>query len=70
MDPRAAMAREFHQKSLKSQEHAATHRQARDEVVQQLRASNPAKWTYEKLARAVGCSPELVAHIVKKVDAP
>ena len=33
--------------------------------MRQLRSDDPQRWTYPALAAAVGCSPELIAHIVK-----
>lgn len=44
------------------------HRVQRDRLVRQLRAENPQQWTYSALGAAVGCSPELVAVIVKAGD--
>lgn len=44
---------------------AGRHRAQRDQLVRQLRAEDPEYWTYPALARAVGCSPELVAYIIK-----
>lgn len=37
----------------------------RDRLIRQLRAEDPAAWTYPALANAVGVSPELIAAIVK-----
>jgi len=37
----------------------------RDQLVRQLRREDPEQWTYVALAQAVGCSPELIAVIVK-----
>lgn len=66
MDIRAQQAREHHRESAELTEQAARHREQRDRLVRQLRADDPAKWTYPALAAAIGCSPELIAHIVKK----
>lgn len=65
MDARAQQAREHHRESGKLSEQAAQHREQRDRLVRQLRADDPARWTYPALAAAVGCSPELIAYIVK-----
>ena len=67
MDIRASQAREHHRLAGESDRLAAIHRERRDEAVRQLRAEDPGRWTYPALARAVGCSPELIAHIIKAV---
>jgi len=64
-DIRAQQAREHHRESAGLSEQAARHRALRDQLVRQLRADDPREWTYPALARAVGCSPELVAHIIR-----
>lgn len=65
MDIRAQQAREHHRESTGFTEQAARHREQRDRLVRQLRADDPARWTYPALAAAVGCSPELIAHIIR-----
>lgn len=40
----------------------------RDKLIRKVRADNPDEWTYLRLARQVGCSLELIAHIVNKGD--
>lgn len=65
MDIRAQQAREHHRESVAAGELAARHRDQRDRLVRQLRADDPKTWTYPALAAAVGCSPELVAHIIR-----
>lgn len=65
-DARAQQAREHHRAALSALDSAARHREQRDELVRQLRRDDPARWTYPALAKAVGCSPELIAVIVKK----
>lgn len=65
MDIRASQAREHHRLGAEASHLAAIHRERRDVAVRQLRAEDPARWTYLALARAVGCSPELIAHIIK-----
>lgn len=64
-DARASQARQHHRSAAVSEKEAAAHRAARDRLICQLRAEDPARWTYAALAAAVGCSPELVAHVVK-----
>lgn len=63
-DSRAQQAREHHRASLAAGQLAERHRKQRDELVRRLRQDDPG-WTYAKLAAAVGCSPELIAAIVK-----
>jgi len=65
VDSRAQQAREHHRESAGLSEQAARHREQRDRLVRQLRADDPREWTYPALARAVGCSPELIAHIIR-----
>lgn len=64
-DARAAQARSLHRASLEQESAASELRAQRDKLVRQLRAEDPAQWTYPQLARAIGCSPELIAYIVK-----
>lgn len=65
MDSRAALARRYHRDAYKAGETAVQCRAARDQLIRQLRREDPGTWTYAALAEAVGCSPELVAYIVK-----
>jgi len=67
MDIRAARAREENRLAAADERSAAYHREQRDAVIRQLRAEDPGWWTYAALARAIGCSPELIAHIIKAV---
>lgn len=64
-DARAAAARSHHLAAAEAGRVAEQHRDERDRLVRQLRADDPARWSYGALAKAVGCSPELIAHIVK-----
>jgi hypothetical protein len=64
-DARAQQAREQHRRSLAASERAAAHRAQRDRLVRRLREEDPDRWTYPALGAAVGCSPELVAAIIK-----
>lgn len=68
-DARAQQAREHHRAALSALDDAARHRAQRDALVRQLRAEDPAAWSYGALAKAVGCSPELIAVIVKTLAA-
>jgi hypothetical protein len=65
MDTRAQQAREHHRQAADAGKLADRHRAQRDRLVRQLRADDPAYWTYARLAGAVGCSPELVAVIIR-----
>jgi len=64
-DIRAQQAREHHRDSIAAGAAAARHRAARNALVRALRADDPDRWTYPALAKAVGCSPELIAAILK-----
>ena len=65
MDIRAQQAREHHAKSIEREDEAAREREQRDRLVRALRADDPRLWSYGSLAKAVGCSPELIAYIIK-----
>jgi AraC-like DNA-binding protein len=65
MDPRATRAREHHRRAAQAEQRAVQHRGQRDRIIRQLRTEDPARWTYAAIATAVGCSPELVAAVVK-----
>lgn len=64
-DIRAQQAREHHRAAAAATEQADQHRYQRNRLVRELRDTDPDKWTYAALAKAVGCSPELVAAIVQ-----
>lgn len=64
MDARAQQAREHHRKSGAATRTAEQHRATRDRLIRTLWDTDRAAWTYAKLAKAVGCSPELIAKIV------
>lgn len=64
-DARAQQAREHHRQAGDATGLAEQHRGQRNRLVRQLRGEDPERWTYAALARAVGCSPELVAAIVQ-----
>jgi hypothetical protein len=64
-DARAVQAREAHRLAGLAADQAGQYRVQRDRLIRQLRAEDPQRWTYPAIARAVGCSPELVAAIVK-----
>lgn len=64
MDPRAQQAREHHRKAGDAASGAGRHRAQRDALVRDLWVTQRQRWTYAKLAKAVGCSPELIAKII------
>lgn len=64
-DARAQQAREHHRAAGVDEASAAQHRAQRDDLVRRLRADDPRRWTYPALARAIGCSEQLIAVIVK-----
>lgn len=66
MDVRAQQAKEHHRAGAASDQDAARHRSERDRLVRLLRTEDPQAWTYPQLAAAVGCSPELIAYILKR----
>ncbi|QLQ17111.1 MAG: hypothetical protein HZY73_01005 [Micropruina sp.] len=59
------MARQLHHQAQDALEVAARYRDQRDDLVRRLRAEDPQRWSYSALAKAVGCSPELIAVILK-----
>lgn len=65
MDIRAQQAREHHRLAAENERLAGMHRAQRDRMIRQLRADDPGRWTYPKLAAEVGCSPQLIAYIVQ-----
>lgn len=65
-DVRAQQAREHHRAAADDLAEADRHRALRNRLVRLLRAEDPARWTYPALAKAIGCSPELIAAIIKE----
>lgn len=65
-DPRAVRARELHRKAAEADELAARYRLERDRLIHQLRAEDPARWSYSAIAAALGCSRELVALVSRR----
>jgi AraC-like DNA-binding protein len=70
MDVRAAQAREHHRQAGSHDGVAARHRAQRDQLVRALRREDPGTWTYPTLASRVGCSPQLIAHIIRTTPVP
>ena len=60
MDARAQHAREHHEAAARAEALAGQHRDQRDDLVRRLRAEDPSRWSYAALAKAVGCSRELI----------
>jgi hypothetical protein len=48
-----------------SEREAGRHRSERDRLIRSLRADDPVKWTYPRLAELLGCSKELIAVMVR-----
>ena len=65
MDITVQQAREHHARSLEKEAEAGREREMRDRLIRRVREGDPKRWSYGALARAVGCSPELIAYIVK-----
>ena len=65
-DPLAARAAELHAQALAADAEAARYRAERDEIIDRLRRAEPERWSYTALARALGCSRELIAQIVRR----
>lgn len=64
-DIRAQQAREHHQLSVSAAAQSDQHRSQRNALIRALRADDPEVWTYAALAKAIGCSPELIAAVVQ-----
>ena len=47
-------------------ERAESLRAERDRLIRQLRAEDEKRWSYGALAKAIGCSRELIAQVVKR----
>lgn len=65
-EQRAVVAAQLHQQAAGLTEQSRQSRVARDAIIRALRASDPKTWTMGNLAAAVGCSKELVAHILRQ----
>jgi hypothetical protein len=61
----AQQAQDHHRAQEVSESTGRFHRDQRNRLIKQLRAEDPERWTYPALAAAIGCSPELIAAIVK-----
>ncbi len=67
-DARVARARELHRKAVEADALAARQRAERDAIIRKLRAEDPERWSYGKLASALGCSRELIALVAKRAE--
>ena len=65
-DARLARARELHRKAAEAEALAARQRAERERIMRQVRADDPKRWSYGALAKALGCSRELVALVIKR----
>ena len=65
-DLKAARARELHGQASEAEGRAADLRAERDRLIRQLRAEDEKRWSYGALAKAIGCSRELIAQVVKR----
>ena len=61
-----AQAKRLHRASISDTTRASERRAARDELIVQLRTQDPSTWTYARLGAELGCSPELIALIMRK----
>ncbi len=64
MDIKVQQAREHHARSLEKEAEAGREREQRDRLIRQIREEDPGRWSYGALAKAVGCSRELIAYII------
>lgn len=64
MDARASKVRELHRKSLEHDHLAGMYRERRDREIATLYSRGG--WSHTTLARVVGCSPELIAKILRQ----
>jgi hypothetical protein len=62
---RAEQARQHHADAAQLTKRARDLRLLRNALVRALRASNPDYWTLSQLGRELGCSKELIAHILR-----
>ena len=65
-DLKAARARGLHDQASEAERRAADLRAERDRLIRQLRAEDEKRWSYGALAKAIGCSRELIAQVVKR----
>lgn len=66
MDARATQARVHHRHALENDRLASQHREQRDALIRRLYEEGG--WSYSSLARAVGCTRDLVAKVIRPQD--
>jgi hypothetical protein len=64
MDPLVWQAREAHRKASEHSGLSGHFRAQRDQLIRELHATG--EYSYSRLAREVGCSPELIAKVVQQ----
>ena len=62
-DSRVARAKELHRMAAAHAQDAEGAREKRDRLIRQVYAGGG--WSYEQLGQRIGCSRELIAHIVR-----
>lgn len=65
MGKQLTAARRLHQEALAAVALAAERRKGRDQLIRMARADDPVYWTHERLGKAVGLSPEMIAVILR-----
>lgn len=45
---------------------ASQHVRKRDDLIRRVWSEDRVLWTYDRLAKAVGCSPELIAKVIQQ----
>ncbi len=69
-DVLAARARELHEAAAEAERRAAELRAQRDQLILRLRSEDERRWSYGALAKAIGCSRELIAQVVRRGGTP
>jgi hypothetical protein len=65
MDARAQEAQTEHKAAARNDQLAYVHRWNRDRLVRELRAEDPGYWSYNRLARTIGCSKARIKQILE-----
>lgn len=65
-DPRAEELAQISKVIVMEMRATEQHRNQRDQLIRELRAADPKRWSYPALARIVGCSESLIAVIVRE----
>jgi ribosome-binding protein aMBF1 (putative translation factor) len=64
-DPFVARAAELHRQALEYENLATDLRAQRDQLIRKARERDPKRWSYATLAKALNCSRELIAVIIR-----